>query len=376
MDAIWQRLGNFPLFFGSGANDSMVFALDQQAPTRDALTGAPFIVAPDFDKATGSGDEGRLTLPRDLTFGGEPTGEGEPSGESQVSGKLIKQLPHVKAKMLDGQDSLDASKLTSSIVARGGNGEDTIIGSNFDDVIFGNGHNDSLTGLSGDDTIDGGNGKDSIDGGDGDDCLIGGDGKDTIAGGNGNDEIDGGAKADTIRSGAGNDVIITGSGPDNIVVGKEDLGISGKPFTDRIKDFQIGGENNDILDLRELGETFIGILEIPDGSGVSVDIYDSELSARRAEETLSIILEGTTENEVLRGLSSFESDRDGLRDIDTLSRFIHEQPFNPDANPKTVFRAIELDSFEKPQDPGPVTIAIDSGATVLIDDIVDSDRIL
>ncbi|MGZ0166586.1 MAG: hypothetical protein ACKVII_21895, partial [Planctomycetales bacterium] len=86
------------------------------------------------------------------------------------------------ADLRSGNDSLDASGVGSSLSldARGGSGNDTIIGTAQADSIDGGSGNDVLMAGSGEDAVDGGTGNDSVDGGAGDDDLIGGGGVDTL----------------------------------------------------------------------------------------------------------------------------------------------------------------------------------------------------
>lgn len=65
--------------------------------------------------------------------------------------------------------------------ARGGGGNDTLIGNSQDNALFGNG---------GHDTIEGGDGDDRLWGGDGDDEFVGGFGEDDFIGGSGTDTVD------------------------------------------------------------------------------------------------------------------------------------------------------------------------------------------
>ncbi len=112
-----------------------------------------------------------------------------------------------------GNDLLNGSAMLTmgiSFVARGGEGNDIILGGGGDDVLLGEDGRDIILGGNGNDTVFGGDGNDIILGQNGNDTLNGNDGNDIILGGNGNDTIDGGAGFDILNGGAGTDVGING----------------------------------------------------------------------------------------------------------------------------------------------------------------------
>ncbi len=123
--------------------------------------------------------------------------------------------------------------------AKGGDGNDTIIGNDVNNVLTGNKGDDVLQGGKGNDTLDGGEGDDSLEGGVGDDLLIGGGGTDTIIGGAGNDTLDGGTGTSKFvfapASGtAGKETIKNGSAGSTVWVGAIQLksaGASGIPLS-------------------------------------------------------------------------------------------------------------------------------------------------
>ncbi|WP_315921957.1 hypothetical protein [Mesorhizobium sp. SP-1A] len=98
--------------------------------------------------------------------------------------------------------------------ARGGSGDDILIGNSLDNL---------LRGFDGDDFIYGGDGDDMIYGGSGDDVLHGGHGNDKIWGGYGNDIIWSGRGDYTeIQGGGGNDIIIAESDWNYVDAGDND----------------------------------------------------------------------------------------------------------------------------------------------------------
>ena len=81
--------------------------------------------------------------------------------------------------------------------ARGGGGNDRIIGNGARNVLEGRGGNDALFGLDGHDVLVGGNGRDTLRGGNGADVLVGQQGDDRLQGDLGADRLIGGAGRDT-----------------------------------------------------------------------------------------------------------------------------------------------------------------------------------
>jgi serralysin len=93
--------------------------------------------------------------------------------------------------------------------AKGGNGDDAIMGNSAANTLNGDNGHDSLIGREGNDSLVGGTGKDDLQGGAGDDTLSGGTGSDTLDGGAGNDRLIGGAGEDVF--------VFTDAGVDTIV---------------------------------------------------------------------------------------------------------------------------------------------------------------
>ncbi len=83
-----------------------------------------------------------------------------------------------------------------TLVDKGNDRIENIIGSAYDDVLTGSRRVNKLWGLDGDDMLDGARGDDKLWGGPGADMLTGGDGDDTLEGGPGADMLTGGAGSD------------------------------------------------------------------------------------------------------------------------------------------------------------------------------------
>jgi Ca2+-binding RTX toxin-like protein len=146
-----------------------------------------------------------------------------------------------------GDELIDLSGTTTSVLVDGSAGNDTILGGSGDDVIDGGTGNDSISGGAGDDTIYGGAGNDTIDGGAGDDVIYGGAGNDVIDGGAGDDTIYGGSGNDTVSGGLGSDLLIVepGHGSTEFLWKGEDLG----GFHDTIRGFEVGNDTINLSDI-------------------------------------------------------------------------------------------------------------------------------
>ena len=126
-----------------------------------------------------------------------------------------------KATTKGGDDSIDVAPtsgfgLARTLLARAGDGADTVNGGSGADDIGGEGGSDTLTGNGGADTIDGGDGNDLLFGRAGNDKLNGAAGDDTVFGDDGDDELDGGDGSDRVSGGAGNDTLRGGGGRDQL----------------------------------------------------------------------------------------------------------------------------------------------------------------
>ena len=134
--------------------------------------------------------------------------------------------------------------------ARGGRGNDTIIGNDVVNTLIGNEGDDTIYGNSGSDIINGGDGADRLYGGHGWDEMAGGNGVDFLWGGNGSDVLSGGAANDTLygedgddllRGEADNDALFGGRGNDRIF---GDLGVD-KIYGEDGNDTLFGGDGED-----------------------------------------------------------------------------------------------------------------------------------
>ncbi len=185
------------------------------------------------------------------------------NGTPAAAFPIVSASAVTKVSITGGDDAnlIDLTGITSavfnnaalSIVAHGGNGADTLLGSDSladsldgghgADSIDGNGLNDTLLGDDGDDTINGGTGDDSIDAGDGQDVVDGNDGNDTIIAGDGQDSITGSAGNDSLNGEDGADTLLGGDGDDTLNGGADNDSLDGQNGNDSL----LGGASNDTI---------------------------------------------------------------------------------------------------------------------------------
>jgi Ca2+-binding RTX toxin-like protein len=135
-----------------------------------------------------------------------------------------------------GNDIIAAEYSSTSIVAFGGDGNDTLAM---------------------------GSGSDTLDGGNGDDVLFGGLGSDVLLGGEGGDYLNGGAGDDYLYGGNGIATLIGGSGSDQFAFKAGDQG------TSEIQDFTLG---NDKINLTGMGLTYNDLVIADYGSQVMIGL--------------------------------------------------------------------------------------------------------
>ncbi|MEO1068012.1 MAG: hypothetical protein AAFW95_02685 [Cyanobacteria bacterium J06638_6] len=111
-------------------------------------------------------------------------------------------LPSPIFALVDGTEGKNFLIGTGSSALFGFGDDDLLLaGTTTTSLAFGGNGNDTLRGGTGDDGLFGGNGNDTIDGGDGNDLLAGGDGNDILYGGAGTNTLTGGTGADIFRLG-------------------------------------------------------------------------------------------------------------------------------------------------------------------------------
>ena len=200
--------------------------------------------------------------------------------------------------------------------------------------------NQTLYGFAGDDIINGGGGNDKIDGGNGHDTLAGGTGNDTLDGGNGNDILAGGTGTDVLYGGddwrGGSDTYLFNLG-DGIDYIAETYDVIGNDI-DVLK-FGEGIDPRDITVTRSSSIWSGNNLEFRHANGTDkvivanwyastnqayyrverVDFANGTQWSRAELEQMGLVMEGTSGNDTLNGLDSYNDTLLGLAGDDTLN---------------------------------------------------------
>ncbi|WP_186002487.1 calcium-binding protein [Mycobacterium sp. KBS0706] len=191
---------------GLGGNDTL-----RGGAGGDILSGGDGSDTADYQ---GSSAEVFISLPGNLFFGGDATGDQLSSIENVIGSSFDDSLAGGAGSNIfrggDGRDLLQAYAGDDSLF--GDAGDDTVDGGNGSDQLFGGAGKDLMFGDDGVDLLD--DGADSIDGGADDDEIWGHGGNDTLVGGTGNDVIKGNEDNDVLRGGAGADKLDGGTGSD------------------------------------------------------------------------------------------------------------------------------------------------------------------
>lgn len=134
--------------------------------------------------------------------------------------------------------------------AKGGSGDDKLIGNGWHNRLTGGAGEDTLLGGSGKDKLLGGSGKDMMNGQTGYDKLWGGWGNDRLLGGWGNDRLYGQKHNDTLKGGSGNDILKGGKGNDTLLGEAGNDILVGHSGADKFV-FAKNGGNDRILDFKD-----------------------------------------------------------------------------------------------------------------------------
>jgi hypothetical protein len=147
---------------------------------------------------------------RELDFFGQPMMERVICEVSKVK-QVFVMLGDKDDVFFAGDQTYDSTKPRIPLFARGGKGNDQLIGGLGNDFLFGEAGRDIVEGSKGNDKISGGTGNDSLSGDEiytsdapprkgGNDLIIGGAGKDYIYPGSGRDRVGAGAGNDLVSS--------------------------------------------------------------------------------------------------------------------------------------------------------------------------------
>ncbi|MEQ9257515.1 MAG: calcium-binding protein [Roseovarius sp.] len=162
----------------------------------------------------------------------------------------------------------------------GQKGADTLHGEEGNDLLRGGRGGDDLFGHTGDDTLFGGRGADSLVGGEGEDSLAGGRGADALHGYHGDDTLEGGRGADTLFGGIGNDLLF-GTGAEGADDGQQDY-LNGGEGNDTIhagaSDVITGGEGADqiVFDTAGAGGGAIEVMDFEPGEDSLVLLHPAD----------------------------------------------------------------------------------------------------
>jgi serralysin len=150
--------------------------------------------------------------------------------------------------------------------AKGGSGNDVIIGNSAANTLWGGAGNDELRGGPGPDELRGGPGHDTLFGGAGNDILFGGAGNDRLLGGHGNDRLLGGDGDDRLFGHAGNDRLFGHGGDDRLFGGPGDDRLFGGAGNDHLyggpgSDLLVGGKGQDTFVFRSVNDSVPGAMD-------------------------------------------------------------------------------------------------------------------
>ena len=325
---------------------------------------------------------------------------------------------------LQGFDDILDNRTAISMVADGGNGDDTILGSSSNDTLSGGDDNDELQGEGGNDTLSGDAGDDSLLGGHGSDRLVGGAGADTFDGGEDSDNqdidiadysaestgfsvtigsgrndgpggtddvqnnvegviggsgadtlvgdganniLDGRAGVDSLHGGIGNDLLIGGSGAENDSLAGDD-GNDTVSYANRTAGVTAsigtsGGQTGET-------DTYVSVENFLGGSGndaVTGSGAANSLAGGAGNDTLTggrgnDSLEGGTGDDTLNGEADADS-VDGGAGNDTLQGGAGDDTFTGDAGTDTINGGTERDSITYEGRAGPVFISLTGSAS-------------
>jgi Ca2+-binding RTX toxin-like protein len=224
------------------------------------------------------GDNAADSVFQNATLGNDKIAVGLAGSLISVTG-LVAQLTIANAELandslsintLDGNDSIDLTKLPSATVllfVNGGAGNDSLLGGAADDFVYGGNDNDVLSGGGGGDVLNGEAGNDIATGGAGVDLAFLGAGNDVFVWNVGDDSdlVEGGADFDT--------VLVNGDKADNLISLSAD---GGRALVN------IGGGALDINDVERVEFRMLGgkdYVQVDDLSGTDVSSVGIDLAA-------------------------------------------------------------------------------------------------
>ena len=236
-------------------------------------------------------------------------------GESGEGDNVLSTIEIVNAG--SGNDTIDASSVSTSVTLQGNGGNDSLLGGAAADSLIGGLGADTINGNAGSDTIYGGIPDDTVVGDDGANSLSGGDDDDLISGGNGNNFISGDDGNDSIYGGTGSNTIYGDDGEDTLRGGT----IGGPTGGNNLID---GGSGNDYI--FALGGT--NTLTGDDGDDIISGAWDTN--------TLAPTISGGTGDDTISG-GVGPSAIDGDDGNDVIYAGIGQQSINGDNDNDTIY---------------------------------------
>ena len=191
---------------------------------------------------------------------------------------------------------LDAS---TSLIAWGGNGNNSFIGG---------AGNDSLTVGNGTNTLTDGDGRDTLTAGDGNNALTAGNGNDSLSAGNGTNTLTSGDGNDCLGAGNGNNLVTAGNGNDGVTLGDGSNTVNLGGGNDNVQVGSVGGNGNNTIVTALDGNDSVNVL----GSG------NNHINVRNGNDTVVV---GNGNNSITVGELLRRSDhgRNGNNCIDFAS---------------------------------------------------------
>ncbi|WP_187287228.1 beta strand repeat-containing protein [Methylotenera mobilis] len=259
--------------------------------------------------------------------------------ESSTPNQTILDLLKTRKILVSGLNGFTGSGTSDDDVILGNTSANTISGGLGNDTIFGSG---------GDDTLSGGGGNDLLDGGDGNDTLSGSNLADTLIGGAGNDILNGNiagySYSDTVgniyEGGAGNDILNGTAGSDTYRYNKGDgADIINEGYqngnTTSVDKILLGANIavSDVTLSRPNGTTNLVLKFANAGDSITINNWYGDATGRIEQVVFAdgtiwdktkltadgLVVIGTTGNDTLNGLSSYNNTLLGMDGNDTLN---------------------------------------------------------
>ena len=271
---------------GTGNNVSMTYTINLDAPALPGQvlnwkivgTGTNPATASDFAATSGT-----------INFVG---GERTATISLAVVGDTLNESAETFSVVLDSPGNglfVNGPSATGTINDNDGNAQSLSAASNNVTIasgwVLGNAGNDTLNASSATTSVvlNGGTGSDRLTGGSADDQLLGAAGNDTLSGGNGNDILSGGTGTDSMNGGAGNDIFYFTAGDSGQTLTTRDVIADfskGSDFINYVTNLFIGGHNAQGTAAQASINSTTGVATFAAGSGTNITDALADISAR------------------------------------------------------------------------------------------------